>query len=135
MGAGETEYMSQHGRERTLPYFLWLDTYLFGDWLANAVLSTEAVRAGPEGPAVVLAAETSGNCSRKLARSSSPGFCELVLQGNVSVTRRARWSAAPREETPLRRILGKGRPPGPRAPGGCSGALGTRTEIHLWRNI
>lgn len=57
-----------------------LCTYLSSGATGKLVLSAEAVRVGPEEPAVVLGAPaTSGNCSRKLARSSSPGFCELVL--------------------------------------------------------
>ena len=50
-------------------------------WLARAMpgLSAVVVCEGPAGDEDEVA-PTSGNCSLKLASSSSPGFCELVLE-------------------------------------------------------
>jgi len=51
------------------------------------LLSVVLVLEGPA-PDDEVAATTSGNCCLKLASSSSPGFCELVLE-TPSVSNRA----------------------------------------------
>lgn len=60
----------------------WTTTYLSCCEVVTTperVLEAVAVVAGTAA-LVEVAAATSGNCCRKLASRSSPGFCELVLE-------------------------------------------------------
>ena len=71
-----------------------LKTYCSGADGTRAVLSeVTGFGAGAGGPgAEDEATDAMGNCCRKLASSSSPGFCELVL--DYAQGRSAKWSKA-----------------------------------------